>query len=867
MTRATSSAEYHWTQARLPSVMGLEILLEQTLQRFLVTTAETLHEDLRYALRLLAGRLQSPRQVLFLCPQDDLAYRHCVVTGADADEVEQQRMTALCDSRERWRVLAGNHPLMLEPSDPRDACRALQADMHAGRILLVPVNSGAPDSGCLLLALNEQGAVPSAAECSLLSTFVQLCYLVADRLAVMSSLQQREKLLQQTECLAGLGRWHDDVRHQRITCSAQTAAIFGLPAERNRVTFESFLQYVHPDDRQKFLLAHKASCEQGIPSDMVYRICPPSGEVKVIHVVSEVMRDEHGQITDRIGSVQDITELYERESRLKQAARVFESTMEGVLITSSRGMIEAVNPAFTTITGYGEDEVRGRPVTLLNSRRHDKSFFRNMLRGCARHGFWRGEIWNRRKNGEVFPQWLTVTTIRDEQQQISQYVAVFADMSRIRRSEQQVDYLASHDPLTGLPNRLSLLERLQKAMTLAAARKRRLAVINIDLDHFKHINDSLGHPAGDRLLRACARRLRERLRDSDIVARPGGDEFLVVLEDVASQAQVERLVVMLQELFAGAFDVGTGHELYISASFGVTLYPDHGQTVTQLLSNADVAMYCAKKCGRNHYQFYTSDMTQAASDRLELGSQLRHALQGDDELLLWYQPQVDIQTGQMVGAEALLRWQHPEKGLIQPGRFLPVAEDNSLMPEVDRWVLTHTCRQLASWQQAGIRPFAVAVNISQPTFIAGGLPERLEQLLAEYELDPRWLELEITEGALLEPTPQVLNTIARLKAMGISLAVDDFGTGYSSLAYLHRYRVDKLKIDRRFVSSVGDEEEGRVITRTIMSMARELGLAVLAEGVETEEQLDFIRANGCQICQGYYFSRPLPVAEFGRWLQ
>jgi EAL domain-containing protein (putative c-di-GMP-specific phosphodiesterase class I) len=371
----------------------------------------------------------------------------------------------------------------------------------------------------------------------------------------------------------------------------------------------------------------------------------------------------------------------------------------------------------------------------------------------------------------------------------------------------------------------------------------------------------VGDAAGDRLLQECSLRVRNRLRDSDTVARIGGDDFMVVLEDVVNEDQVRVVADIIKGLLKTPFDAGVGQELFISVSMGITLFPDHGTSVTQLLSNADVAMFRAKQEGRNHFQFYTNDMTQAASDRLELGNQLRKALQHDDELQLYYQPQVCINTDRIVGAEALMRWHHPREGIIPPGRFLPVAEDNGLMPELDAWALRSACRRIHRWQQQGREPIMVAVNITQPTFVAGGLVEMLQKLLQQYDIDPGWLELEITEGALLEPTPQVMDTIAGLKALGIALAVDDFGTGYSSLAYLHRYRVDKLKIDRSFVNSIETEEEGQVITTTIIKMAKGLGLAVLAEGVENAQQLAFLQQNQCETYQGFYFSKPLPVAE------
>ena len=880
----SADGQDHWSQvwknlvsgealdSRLPNPAmvvstRLESLLESSVQCFLHSCPATLAADLQASLQQVAVRLQASQIALLLCPQGVHTQPLCVL--ASQDEASSETLHALVTQREQWCGLVyGQQPRLLSAALAQgDDERLVLQMMACAQVLLLPVAGRNNAAGCLLLGLDAATPAPSDSERSLLSTFTQLCFLVADRLAVMTHLEQRERSLQQTERLARIGSWYDDVLNNCITFTPQAGEIFELSPEVTQVSLEDYLAYLHPEDKERVISTLQHSLKTLQPSDMTYRICTPSGQIKMIHGLAEILLNGDGVAVARVGTVQDITEAHAREQRLQQSARVFESTMEGVVITNPDGLMEAVNPAFSTITGYSEEEVRGRSVEMLNPERRQRNVLQDIRREVQEKGFWRDEVWNRRKNGEVFPQFLTVTSVRNERQAISHYVAVFADISRQKESEQQLDYLAHYDSLTGLPNRSSLLIKLQAALELATQKRRKVAVITIDLDHFKHINDSLGHPAGDRLLQECARRLRERLRDSDTVVRQGGDEFVVVLENIVSDDQVRRVADIIQQLFGSAFDVGIGRELFIGASLGITLFPDHGRDVTQLISNADVAMYQAKSKGRNHYQFYTNDLTQAATDRLELGNELRHALQREDELQLHYQPQVCIRSGRVTGVEALIRWQHEQEGMIQPGRFLPVAEDNGLMPELDSWVLNKACRQLALWQQQGIAPLILAVNITQPTFVAGGLVERLKALLDIYQLDPSWLELEITEGALLEPSAQVLSTIAGLKALGVMLAVDDFGTGYSSLAYLHRYRVDKLKIDRSFIHSVECEEEGRVITSTIINMARGLGLQILAEGVETAPQLEFLRSNGCETYQGFYFSRPLPLAELALLLK
>lgn len=877
----SSSAQEHWSGVWRRLVEGeairgdlnalpgsrkpkLEEVLESATERFLSTDRQNLAEHLRSSLSQISARLHSSQALMFICPRDRDSGHVCVQLDSHERSPLAEQMMA---SAGRWKAALNGQTVQIIEREDGDEAAFICASLSCQRVILLSTFIDQQPGACLMLGTSPDTWIPDASECALLSAFLQLAYLVTDRLAVQDVLRQRDSLLQRTERLAGIGSWHNDLLQDCLTFTAQSGEIFGFSADTRWINTRQLLERIHPDDRHRVAGSMQRSSDTGEGFDIICRVCPRAEELRLVRVLADVVTDGSGKVVARFGSVQDITEAHERTRQLQQAAQVLESAMEGVLIVDALGRVESVNPAFTAITGYPASEVVGVPVQVLDKGSHNRAFFRSMLRQCIRQGSWRGEIMNRRRNGELFPQLLSVTVLRDDHGRISQFVAVFSDMSRIRKSEKQVDYLAAHDALTGLPNRAGLMTCLQKAIDKAAIKRRRVAVITIDLDHFKHINDSLGHPAGDRLLQACARRLRERLRDSDTVARQGGDEFVVVLENVVSQKQVEQVAGILQDLFAKGFDVGTGRELFIGASLGITLYPEHGSDVTQLLSYADVAMYAAKQQGRNHYRFYTNELTQAASDRLELGSQLRAALQSDDELQIWYQPQVDQDSGNMVGAEALLRWQHPQEGLIHPGRFIPVAEDNGLMPDMDHWVLTHVCQQLAQWQQEGQPPFVVAVNITQPTFIAGGLVDRLQELLARYRIDPTWLELEITEGALLEPTPQVLNTIEGLKALGISLAVDDFGTGYSSLAYLQRFRVDKLKIDRRFVSSVEEEEEGRVITSTIINMARGLGLAVLAEGVETEGQRAYLREQGCTICQGFLFSRPLPLDAFSDWLK
>ncbi len=860
-------ADLHATIPTAQSPHGLEGLIEHATRIFLTSRTETVEADIAMVLKHFRHRLGAEQAALLLCPasKGDGRPPHCVVSSSVPDQLSA-RMQRLYEQQTLWCQLARQPRVQVLPTCEQDPAQTLVLDCFAAQaVILVPVVGRQADGGCLMFAFEDDRPVLSYPQQQLLSTLAQLCYLMLDRLTVMEQLRQSEQLLQRTEQLAAIGSWYQDMSTGRISISPQLARIFVFAEDTRTAVMEDFFSCVHPEDSQRVQQTLALSVRHGQPTDMSYRIINRRGEQRTLHGMAQVLCDTDGRAVARFGSIQDITEQESRERHLLQAAKVLESTNEGVVITDANGLVEAVNPAFSRITGYREEDVVQHPVAVLKSGRHDQAFYRQMFQQLSEHGRWHGEVWNRRRNGEVYPQWLTVTAVQDGQGRIGNYVGVFNDMSVLRRSEQQLEQLSYYDSLTSLPNRSLLIQRLQQALSRAHEGDK-VALIAIDLDHFKHINDSLGHPAGDRLLKQFAQRMQPLLRDGATLARQGGDDFVFLLEQVAGREQVASVADDIKQLLHQPFDLGVGQALMIGASMGITLSPDHGDSVTQLLSNADVAMYQAKQRGRNHYQFYSDEMTRAASDRLELGSQLRHALQLGGQLQLYYQPQVCMRSGQVKGVEALMRWQHPQDGTIPPGRFLPVAEDNGLMPELDTCALTLACQQMAVWQQQGVKPLTVAVNITQPTFVAGGLVETLQLLLQRYHLDASWLELEITEGALLEPTPAVLDTIAGLKALGVSLAVDDFGTGYSSLAYLHRYKVDKLKIDRSFVIGL-DEDDGQVITTTIIQLAKGLGLKVLAEGVECIEQLEFLRANHCETYQGFYFSRPLPAAELQHWLQ
>lgn len=562
----------------------------------------------------------------------------------------------------------------------------------------------------------------------------------------------------------------------------------------------------------------------------------------------------------------EITQRRAEEDKLREAAAVMQNTHEGVMITDASANLIAVNAAFSNITGYTQAEVLGKNPRLLSSGRQSKPFYEAMWKGLLEHGFWQGELWNRRKSGAIYPQLLTLNTIYNEKQQPVRYIGVFADITQLKENQAKLEFMANHDPLTQLPNRTLAESRLEQELELALRHKKPLSVLFIDLDRFKQVNDSFGHLVGDELLCSVAARLNARLREGDTLGRLGGDEFVLI----ASPLQEKQDAAIIARDFINAlgepFELSNGVEVFIGGSIGISLFPDNGTTVAELTRNADAAMYMAKESGRNQFSFYTPELNADARNKLEMENKLRRAIL-HNELSLHYQPKVDLLSGCICGAEALARWQLADGNWIPPDQFIPLAEKSGVILTIGNWVLEQVCMQIRKWLDSGLPVVCIAVNVSARQFRSGHLDKLVKAALDKFNVPPHYIELELTESMLMHEPARAIEIMQKLKEIGVKISLDDFGTGYSSLAYLRHLPIDSLKIDQSFVQGIHQHPEDRIIVDTIIDLARRMQMRVVGEGVETTHQLAYLQENHCNELQGFLFSAALHADDFATLLR
>ena len=551
--------------------------------------------------------------------------------------------------------------------------------------------------------------------------------------------------------------------------------------------------------------------------------------------------------------------LRESEQLHRLSHHIFQSTTESIMMTNASGEIIGVNAAFEQATGYTEQEVLGQNPRLLASGRHDSAYYRAIWASLETSGQWRGDIWNRRKNGQVYPERMTIDAVHGADGQIAAFVSVSSDVSALRAAHHQVDFLSNHDPLTLLPNRAVLAERAREAIASARHGERQIALLLFNLDRLQRINDSLGHETGDAMLQEMARRAGLLAGPCDVLAHMGGDEFVLLLTECLDSDSVISAARRLIEEISRPVQVG-GHDLILTASVGISIYPRDGANPSELLKAADVALSHMKDTGRNGFRFFKGEMNAHALRWMSLETHLRRAIERG-ELSLNYQPQVSMSDGRICSMEALLRWRSPELGQVPPGDFIALAEDTGMILPIGNWVIRQACLQNKAWQDAGLPPLRVAVNVSAHQFMAGTVPTVVADALRESGLEARYLEVELTESVMMHDSETTAAQLSALTEMGVSISLDDFGTGYSSLGYLSRFMLDKLKIDQTFVRNITTEPRSAAIAQATIALAHGLSLVVIAEGVETEGQLAFLRAIGCDEVQGYLFSRPVAPAD------
>ncbi len=644
---------------------------------------------------------------------------------------------------------------------------------------------------------------------------------------------------------------------------ANLTAVRLLGKERKDLLQHRFTSLVVADDQPSWLQLFLQVMGRDGKHSVELALQRSDGTALAVHLDAQRRLMDTGETVLRI-SLSDITTRRQTQNKLRLATVVFTHALEGIMITTPEGSIIDVNDAFTRITGYTRDEALGQNPRFLKSGRHDANFYATMWRGLARDGYWYGEVWNRRKNGEVFAELQAISAVRDTQGKVSQYLSLFSDITERKAHQSQLERLAHFDSLTNLPNRVLLADRLQKAMAQAQRRGQQLAVVYLDLDGFKAINDRHGHEAGDQVLIALAQRMKEALREGDILARLGGDEFVAVLIDLEDQAGCLPMLTRLLAACAQSVQVAE-LSLQVSASLGVTFYPQTQEIdADQLLRHADQAMYQAKVSGKNRYHVFDAMQDSSLRGHHESVERIRLALESH-EFVLHYQPKVNMRTGQIIGAEALIRWQHPDRGLLAPAIFLPVIEDHMLIVSIGEWVIDSALTQIELWHAAGL-DLKVSVNIAAHQLQQNDFMDRLKLILTKHpQVNPSSLELEVLETSAMQDLAKVSQVIEACAQIGVTFALDDFGTGYSSLTYLKRLRVALLKIDQSFVHDMLDDPDDLAILKGVIGLATAFKREVIAEGVETVAHGTALLQLGCELAQGYGIARPMPAEQMPAW--
>lgn len=661
---------------------------------------------------------------------------------------------------------------------------------------------------------------------------------------------------------SGSGMWDWDMVHKRYAFSQGVASMMRYEGD-DFARDCRFMPRLHPEDKALVHAHVHTSLGTDTPFEVTARVMCFDGQYRWFEARGMRHLNDQGAVVRFSGIITDKTQQRLEQERLRLAASFVDNTSEGIVVTDANNTILWTNAAFSRLLGYEEHELEGQRPSAFKSGLHDKAFYEAMWHSLQSTGHWRGEIWNKRKNGEIFPERMSLNVITDAQGKCTHYVCMFTDISQEKQREQQLEFLAHRDPLTGLSNRNWFTQELQNLVEAAASQSEQMSVILLNLDRFKDVNDSYGHAVGDEVLRHIARQVQAALRPGDVIARMAGDEIVVLARNLISPDDAAHIAERLIQAAAQPWKSPDGFAVVVSVSAGICCYPQHAQNASALVQGAHAAVYGAKegKGGSNMWCFFNETMTLAARERIALEANLRNAL-AQGHLQLYYQPQIEIASGRIMGCEALMRWIDPEQGMISPARFIPVAELCGLIAPLGEWALHTACHHAQAWRAQGLPEISVAVNVSLHQFLLTDIVLCVNQALQASGLPAQYLELEITESALAARPEEALTVLSALKSIGIRLAIDDFGTGYSSLAHLKRFPIDLLKIDQSFIRDIPQSIDDMAISHAVIAMGQSLDMRVLAEGVETQEQLQFLRRHGCNFYQGYLFSKPLPAQEF-----
>lgn len=674
----------------------------------------------------------------------------------------------------------------------------------------------------------------------------------------------RTSRLEEAQQLGKIGHWELDLHSNQLNCSREMLRILDLDPLQQEISLDTFQSMIHPDDRALTEKIYQDSIAKHGNYDIQHRLCLTDGRIKWVNERGITHYGQDGSPLFLVGTVQDISTQKATEEKLRIASIAFE-TQEAIIVTDAKARIISVNHSFEILTGYAASEVIGKNPNILQSGRHDADYYKALWTSLKVNNTWSGEMWDKRKDGSIYPKWLTITAVRDESGEITHYVGISTDMTERKRADEEIHRLAFYDTLTQLPNRRLLIDRLNQGLIHAQRNGSHGALLFMDMDNFKALNDSRGHDVGDMLLIQVASRLTSCVRESDTVARLGGDEFVVVLQDLGRSAllasnQAENIANKIIATLNSPYHL-LAQEHHGSVSIGLCLFQGRATNCEELLKRADTAMYQAKASGRNTLRIFEASMQTAIESRTALESELYHAI-AKDELLAYYQSQVD-HTGRITGAEVLLRWFNPERGFVPPSQFIPLAEESGLILSIGLWVLESACQQLKTWESdIATRHLQLAVNVSARQFCQTDFVAQIEAVLKKFDINPALLKLELTESMVLLDVEETILKMNQLKKFGVQFSMDDFGTGYSSLSYLKRLPLNQIKIDQSFVRDIAIDNSDSILVKTIINMSQNFGLEVIAEGVESHEQLQLLKLHGCFSFQGYLFSKPVPAKEF-----